>query len=330
MKTLGLVLIMGSLAAAGPALVVSDTSWKASDNPPVDWAAADCDDSKWGAAKDYGMNEEKWKHYTVDNTFGFASEGNWIWTQGNAGGCLRKRFKAPEKFTTAEMIFVADDTAEIWINGEKVDFYDTMLGYWGYRGCAVIVDVLPWIADGDNTVAVKLVDNGGERGFAAEIRFDGEPLAKPFAAGAKDADFQEPLGKDLFKFHTIDAKGLKELFSAAGDHQQVSVRWLAAAAALGAKDAAGLDKALRAAEDGNERLSERAVRFIDALALKSHADTLVEVLKARPATRSGAFAAAALARLGNDEAVPALEKAASCGFKPTERAAKRTLATLKK
>ncbi|MEK7466759.1 MAG: hypothetical protein AAB074_05020 [Planctomycetota bacterium] len=330
MKTTCLLLLLSGAAIAGPFVVVSDTTWKSSDTLPADWSSADCDDSKWGVAKNYGMNEENWKHYTVDNTFGFASDANWIWTKADAGGCVRKRFKSPEKFRTAEMIFVADDTAEIWINGEKVDFYDTVLGYWGFRGCAVIVDVLPWIVDGENLVAVKLGDTGGARGFASEIRFDGEPLAGPFAAGAKDADFQEALGRDLFKFHTIDAKGLKELFNAAGDHQQVSVRWLAAAAALGAKDAEGLHKALRAAEDGNERLSERAVRFIDALALKSHSDTLLEVLKARPATRSGAFAAAALARLGSVEALPALEKASSCGFKPTERAAKRAITSLTK
>ena len=328
MRIASIVLVLASAASAGP--VISDTSWKATDTPPANWAAPDCDDSTWGAAADYGMNEEKWKHYTVDNTFGFASEANWIWTKAERGGCVRKGFKAPERFATAEMIFVADDTAEIWINGEKVDFYDTAVGFWGYRGCAVIVDAAPWVVDGDNVLAVKLTDTGGARGFALELRFDGEPLAKPFAAGAKDADFQEPGGEDLFRFHTIDAKGLKDLFSAGDERQQVSIRWLAAAAALGAKDPEGLDKALRAAEDGSDRLSERAVRFIDALALKSHADTLVEVLKARPKTRAGAFAAAALARIGNAEALPGLEKASACGFAPTERAARRALGALRK
>lgn len=324
-----LSLLLSGAALAGPTVVVSDTTWKATDRPPDNWAAPDCDDSTWGAAKDYGMNEEKWKHYTVDNTFGFASDGNWIWTQADAGGCLRKRFKAPEKFRTAEMVFVADDVAEIRINGEEVDFYDTHVGWWGYRGCAVIVDLLPWLADGDNLVAVRLTDTGGARGFAAEIRIDGDPLVVPLARSVKDGDVQPADGRDLFRFHDLDAAQLKEQLSLDEKHQQVSVRLLLAASRLGAKDAAGLAKVLRLAEDpASDRYAERAVRFIGALGLRSMKDTVLEVLKARPKTRAGAFAAAALARLGADdgEAREALEKAAGCGFAPTERAARRALA----
>ncbi len=313
--------------AAGPAVVVSDTTWRASDRVPAGdaWLAAGFDDTAWKAATDYGMNEEKWVHYTVDNTFGFASEANWIWTQADRGGCLRKAFTATAGFRTAEMIFVADDTAEVWINGEPVDAYDTRVGWWGFRGCAVIVDVTPWIVDGDNVIAVRVHDTGGARGFAAEIRLDGEPLVLPLTRTVGDGDFQGAAGRDLLRFHRLGAAELKEQLAAAAAVQQVTVRLLAAAAQLRAKDPDGLAKLLRAGEDGTGALPERAVRYIGALELRDHQETLLEVLKARAGTRAGAFAAAALIRLGDAGAIPGLEAAAACGFAPTERAARRAL-----
>ncbi len=330
-----LLLLLPALSTANPTLVVTDTTWKAVDSVPDQdaWIRPKYDDSKWGTAKDYGMNEEKWKHFTVDNIFGFASDANWIWTESNKGGYLRKNFKAPEGFHTAEMVFVADDVAEVWINDDPVDFYDTKVGYWGYRGCAVIVDVMPWVKDGNNLVAVKLKDNGGERGFAAEIRLDGEPLAAPLVKALKDEDLQKAGGTDLSRFHDLSAAQLKEQLNLDYKHQQVTVRLLVAAARLAEKDPKGLEKVLRSVEEGgNAQLTERIVRYIGALSLKSMEGTVVEVLKMRAGTREGAFAAAALARVGegDEEAITVLEKALHCDYAATERAAKRALATLRK
>ncbi len=330
-----LLLLFPTLCSADPTFVVTDTTWLASDDVADKdrWIQPKYDDSTWGKAKDYGMNEEKWKHFTVDNTFGFASEANWIWTQANKGGYLRKHFEVPAGFKTAEMIFVADDVAEVWINDDPVDFYDTKVGWWGYRGCAVIVDVMPWVKDGKNVIAVKLTDTGGERGFAAELRIDGAPLAAQLVKSVKEEDLQPAGGKDLFRFHDLTTDQLKEQLNLDYKHQQVTVRLLVAAARLAEKDAKGLEKVLRSIEEGGSaQLTERIVRYIGALGLKSMEGTVVEVMKTRAGTREGAFAAAALARVGegDDEAILVLEKALHCDYAATERAAKRALAALKK
>ena len=103
MRTVFLLLVVTSLASAEPTTFVSDTTWKASDTVEDfdDWVKPKYDDSKWEKAADYGMNEEKWKHFTVDNIFGFASDANWIWTKADKGGFLRAHFTAPAGYRTA-------------------------------------------------------------------------------------------------------------------------------------------------------------------------------------------------------------------------------------
>jgi hypothetical protein len=80
-------------------------------------------------------------------------------------------------FRRAELIFAADDVAEVYVNGRLAAVYDTgLVAGWGARGCALLVDLVPYLQEGKNLIAVKMVNRAGPKGLAAEIRIDGEPF----------------------------------------------------------------------------------------------------------------------------------------------------------
>jgi hypothetical protein len=91
-----------------------------------------------------------------------------------------------------------------------------------------------------------------------------------------------------------------------------------------------IDENVRAAlESADDDVWERTVRTIAAADLRSLVLELARAVKERPKTRAGAFAAAALGRMGDASHVKRLIEAASCGYAPTERAARHALRLLR-
>ncbi|MBI2919454.1 MAG: hypothetical protein HYY18_00050 [Planctomycetes bacterium] len=399
MRTLLALLSCAGLCLAQGTVVLTDTSWKCSASEPAGWADTDFDDTAWTPAVPVQGPDAHGDHYKLPNTLGFASKAQWIWVDATGGSksCLfRHTLDVPAGWRRAEMLYVADDHAHVWVNGEQADSYETWTGQWGHRGCAVFLDLTPWLREGKNVIAVKGINDGGPHGLGAEIRIDGAPmvprlrggdealpetarkrldeLVKLVEAPATRDDGTKKLIEFSREFGLAVAPVLDKLAAEAADANVAArlgqaidaavpemmpvvpgdgrfaygrmtlavlnthlyadkepgclFRWAVSAQVRAHLDPDGVRATvLKAAEDGTELSAERAVRFIGALDFEYGRETLLEVLKARPKTRAGAFAAAGLSRVGKPEDAAALEKAASCGFGPTERAAKAALRT---
>ncbi|MBI2922860.1 MAG: hypothetical protein HYY18_17540 [Planctomycetes bacterium] len=184
MRSCFLWLAASSICAA-QVTVVTDVTWRAGGDDADGWEQPAHPDESWPFAETVEGPARNGAHYTVANSLGIASETSWIWSGDDDVCRFRRRFIAPAGFRRAEMLFVADDIAEVWINGEPAEFYDSQKGSWGHRGCGVLVDLLPWIEEGANVIAVRVRNVGGPRGFAAVLRIDGEAFVPPVAAGAR-------------------------------------------------------------------------------------------------------------------------------------------------
>lgn len=141
-----------------------------------------------------------------------------------------------------------------------------------------------------------------------------------------------PEGKDAtFGYGRIDFAFLRKLIGAPDERQHVLIKWLMGAKALAMKNEGNVVDVIRGPLDGgSDVVWERAVRYAAFLECKALAPVLIDALKARAKTPTGAWAAAAIGRLGLKNGVEALKAASTCGYAPTERAAKRSLALLKK
>jgi len=105
----------------------------------------------------------------------------------------------------------------------------------------------------------------------------------------------------------------------------VSLRQVMTIRALG-----DVDRPVRAALEGAaDEVWERTVRTIASADLRSLVPELARAVKERPKTRAGAFAAAVLGRMGDASHVKRLVEASSCGYAPTERAARHALRLLR-
>jgi hypothetical protein len=187
-KALAAVLFVAALAVAEERrlTILSDGSWKVSPERRAGWEAPDFDDSSWAAAVAVDGPDGHGDHYKVPNVLGFPTKARWIWfarADLNSTAWFRRAFEVPAGVRTAEMIYIADDHAHVCVNGEKADSYTTWDGQWGHRGCAVFLDLTPWIREGRNVVAVECVDDMGAFGFAAEIRIDGDPMVPRLRGG---------------------------------------------------------------------------------------------------------------------------------------------------
>lgn len=395
----GVMLAVTALAARAET-VVTDEAWKGCDVALQEWEAPEHDDGDWDAADTVDGPESNGRHYTVENLFGIASGARWIWAGGARECWLRRRMTAPLWFRRAEMLFIADDIVEVYVNGALADSYDTNTGGWGMRGTAVVLDLAPWFEPGDNVIAVHVANRSGPRGFAAEIRVNGDPFvavaepAKPLpedvlddvrrlAPKLDDDDAEvrdkasgmlerlarlhgegvataletalpspspeargrmlrvraatevnlEPTvaGDPRFGFGRLTAGQLEKHLTADGESQRCGIRtavWMQSL--LRTEPAAALALLDRLLRQGDEAAAERAARVVAMLGVERAADAVAASLAARPKTRAGAFAAAALARVGREKDREALEAAARCGHAETERAAKRALGNLGK
>jgi hypothetical protein len=187
------------LAAADPAerpaklVLVSNSAWKGSPTGGPGWETDDFDDSKWDPAHAGEGPAVNGNHYTTDNAFAQATKAAWIWGGRNDTCYLRRTFDVPRGFRRAEMLFAADDVAEIHLNGRLIAGYDTeRIFHWGHKGCAALTDLAPYLREGRNVLAVRMQNRIGPRGFALELRVDEDPFLAP-------PEKAKPLPKELEK-----------------------------------------------------------------------------------------------------------------------------------
>lgn len=135
------------------------------------------------------------------------------------------------------------------------------------------------------------------------------------------------LGQSELAFPPVEPAGLEKLLTAVPANRMIR-RDLALAADLARRDRPAFDKAMRAVRDFGPPGMASFVRLAGLLEIDVAADLAAELEK-HPKTVVAAWAASALGRLGAKDHVKALEAAASCGYAPTERAAKHALRLLK-
>jgi hypothetical protein len=177
-------------------VLVSDTNWKATATPPAGWAKPDFDDSKWGAVSVINGPTDFGAHYALSNQFGVPSSAAWVWYGDGAKFALRRTFDAPKVIRRAEMLLIADDEAELSVNGNRVWVYRSANQAWGHRGGAAVIDLTPHLIPGQkNCIAARVEDKGLAKGFAADVRVNAPPLVPRLLVGRPDPPAKEVLAE---------------------------------------------------------------------------------------------------------------------------------------
>jgi hypothetical protein len=112
------------------------------------------------------------RQYTLTNQLGRDTPAMWI--RGHQETCvLIKRFTAPHSVRRAELLFIADDAADVTINGVVLASYSTKSSNWGNRGAGMLVDLTPYILAGEtNVIMARLQNESGNTGFACDMRIN--------------------------------------------------------------------------------------------------------------------------------------------------------------
>jgi hypothetical protein len=202
--------------------VVTDTTWVFSDIIEKDWQGMKFDDSKWKPVSIVVGPDQNGEHYTLANQMGQATDAKWIWSPFGEVCYLRKTFEAPKEIRRAEIMFIADDVSEVYVNGSKIGYFmSTHLG-WGHRGCAKLFDLAPYLLPGQrNVIAATATNNGSCKGFAADIRINDLPFIPailrvtipdpPVEVAAKVKDLFKQLDDPNFRKRENSTRALEEL-----------------------------------------------------------------------------------------------------------------------
>jgi hypothetical protein len=168
---------VGAKTVGDAVVLVSDRNWRATANPPAGWAKPDFDDSKWGATSVINGPTDFGAHYALSNQFGLPTAAAWVWYGDGPTFALRRTFDAPKAIRRAELLLIADDEADLIVNGNKVATYTSANPAWGHRGGAAVIDLTPHLVPGQkNAIAAKVVDKGLAKGFALDLRVNAPPL----------------------------------------------------------------------------------------------------------------------------------------------------------
>lgn len=181
--------------AAPPQILASGAGWRASDVPGLGWAGDQFDDSRWSTVETPCSDNPDCfgdPRCSPANCLGIATAAQWIWSPTRQPRCyVRTHVLVQGDLERAELLVLADDNVRVYVNGLFVQEWDTLTsGYWGTRGCAAVVDLLPFLRAGDNVLAFDLTDRMLRRGLAAEVRLNSPPL---FAVRAPQEEAAAPL-----------------------------------------------------------------------------------------------------------------------------------------
>lgn len=177
--------------------IVSGESWKATGDAAEGWEKPDFDAKGWRDAENIAGPAVGGDNFGVEVMFGFPSKAQWIWTGTGQFAYFRMAFDAPKTIDRAELIHMADDFSDVYLNGELIARFSTDKNPWGWRGGAEVVGLVPYLLSGKNTLAVKVKNNNasGPMGFAAELRINGEPFVPPLEI--KTPPLPEEVGNEI-------------------------------------------------------------------------------------------------------------------------------------
>lgn len=179
-----LALAVSAAPAAGPPApplypkltVVTDAAWKGAGTLHAGWESAGHPDHTWKPATVQPGPEQGGPHYAVKNQFALPSPAAWLWAGDGEECYLRRRFVAPKHVRRAEVLWLADDSAELYVNGALVEKYTSGQPAWGHRGAAALCDVLPYLVEGPNVLAVHVKNEMLWKGVALEMRINDAPF----------------------------------------------------------------------------------------------------------------------------------------------------------
>jgi hypothetical protein len=168
-------LLAAPVPAPQPTIIVTDTQWKGVEGREDNWHSVNFDDSAWKPALVVTGPA------SIANVFLVPTKARWIWGSRSEQCFLRRTFDAPRGFRRAEMLFATDEMGMVFVNGRLATEYHTAYSLWGKQGCARLFDLGPYLVEGKNVIGVELgnIARKGQRGFAAEIRINGEPFVPP-------------------------------------------------------------------------------------------------------------------------------------------------------
>jgi hypothetical protein len=153
--------------------VVTDTTWLFSDTLVKGWEETKFEDTTWKNVVVVPGPDENGEHYKLANQMGQATDAAWIWSATSETSYLRKTFDTPKEIRRAEVMFIADDVADIYVNGTLVSHFSSAQMSWGHRGCAKLLDLAPYFVPGErNVIAAKVVNKGSCKGFAVDLRIN--------------------------------------------------------------------------------------------------------------------------------------------------------------
>jgi hypothetical protein len=177
-------------------VVVTDATWKGIATPPAGWEKADFDDTKWHAVTVTNGPGDSGQHYALANQFGVPSTASWVWLGDAQQFSLRRTFDAPPVIRRAEMLLIADDEADVRVNGEPVAVYRSANPAWGHRGGGAFVDLSPHLLPGKpNCLTATVKDNGLAKGFALEVRVNSTPFVPRLLVAKAKPPGQEVLAE---------------------------------------------------------------------------------------------------------------------------------------
>ena len=173
LRRLGLIiLLVGGLAAPARAwTLTTDLSWKAMKYEGDDWIIVDFDDAAWPDA----VMPPGARNQTLASTGWVMKAGAIdIWDKDSREWtCLRKMFYIEEPPAAASLRICADDDYILYINGKEIgrDKEKCRVNYDGDT-----YDISSALAAGQNVIAIKGLDCGGQRGVVCVVQLGEEEM----------------------------------------------------------------------------------------------------------------------------------------------------------
>jgi serine/threonine protein kinase/protocatechuate 3,4-dioxygenase beta subunit len=166
------------LESSSYTVVASDPSWKVSDRELPGWTEIGFDDASWTSAQ---VSWDYWDHDYIQS----ASP---IWHPGRHEDdsnryFFRKSFVIPtaEPLGMAELTIQVDDDYVLYLNGQEVARDKS-----GFTDPVATYDVAPYLNAGENVVAIRAIDTGGNEGVY--LRLEVGPRKSDAQVALSDAD----------------------------------------------------------------------------------------------------------------------------------------------
>ncbi len=301
----------------GPLFVYArHKAWKIARMSAPGWKLAGFDDSKWThPISGFPLSPSRYPQFAPAVVFGIDTDACWLWSaepppHGMNSVYFRSEAAAPADCGRAEMILIADDHAEVCINGIPAVSCGTRTGFWGARGCARVADVHAFLDPGKNTIAAFAIDSGVCYGMCMELRTGRKPVVEELLNQSEPAEGP--------RFGQCPEGALRKIWSESDSGGRNVACVLRAMAGLAATDRqAVVDMLSRALESDFEEVVRDAASAASLLGLPEVLPAVLKATEARHEARTMLALVSAARKLGGRDCAPRLE--ALSGKLPTAK-----------